>query len=91
MTINRTRLPDGEAIHLVNRLCNVFPRIPTTPRSGIILHLRPAAKADQVTWLSPDVKGEESALPFDATSDGTLRIALPTLHVAGIVRVRYAR
>ena len=30
---NRTRLPDGEAVHLVNRYCNVFPRIPTTPIS----------------------------------------------------------
>ncbi len=91
LTINHTRLSDGEAVHLVNRFCNVFPRIPTTPRTGIILHLRPAAKADQVSWLSPDMQGDESVLPFDATNEGTLRIALPTLHVAGIVRVRYAR
>ena len=91
LTINRTRLPDGEAVHLVNRFCNVFPRIPTTPRTGLILHLRPAAKAQQVIWLSPDAQGEESILPFDAIGDGAIRIALPTLHVAGIVRVRYSR
>jgi hypothetical protein len=91
LTINRTRLPDGEAVHLVNRFCNVFPRIPTTPRTGIVLHLRPAEKVEQVTWLSADMQDEDLVLRFDLAPDAALRVALPMLHVAGIVRVRYAR
>lgn len=90
LTINRTRLPDGECIHLVNRFCNVFPRIPTTPRTGMILHLRAAAQPLLVTWLSPDELGEV-VLQFKESANGAIRIALPTLHVAGIVRVRYAQ
>jgi hypothetical protein len=90
LTINRTRLSDGEAIHLVNRYCNVFPRIPTTPRTGIVLHLRPAQPISRVTWLSPDTAGDECTLDFERTDAHTIRIALPTLHVAGVVRVRYA-
>jgi hypothetical protein len=89
LTLNRTRLPDGEAVHLVNRYCNVFPRIPTTPRTGMVLHVRPARPAARVTWLTPDAAdGEEFTLDFETSADG-IRIALPTLNVVGVVRIRY--
>ena len=91
LTINRTRLPDGEAVHLVNRYCNVFPRIPTTPRAGLVLRVRPADRPARVTWLSPDAGGEEFALEFTTESAGReIRVPLPTLHVVGVVRIRYA-
>lgn len=89
LTVNRTRLPDGEAVHLVNRYCNVFPRIPTTPRPGLVLRVRPARPAKRVTWISPDAQGGEFAMEFEANGQ-SLRIPLPTLHVGGVVRIRYS-
>lgn len=88
LTLNRTRLPDGEAVHLVNRYCNVFPRIVTTPRPGLILHVRPAKPARRITWLSPDAQGAEFTLAYE-TTEQSLRIPLPTLHVGGVVRIHY--
>jgi hypothetical protein len=89
LTLNRTRLPDGEAVHIVNRFCNVFPRLPTTPRQGLVLHVRAARAVGRVSWISPDAHGEE--FPLEAQMNGqAVRIALPTLYVGGVVRIRYA-
>jgi hypothetical protein len=85
--MNHTRLSDGEAVHLVNRYCNVFPRIVTTPQSRLVLRLRPMKRAARVTWISPDA--EEITLEMQ-TIDQELRIALPTLNVLSIVRVYHA-
>ena len=54
LSINRTSLSDGEAVHLVNRYCNIFPHIPTRPREGLIARVRPAKDVKRVTWLSPE-------------------------------------
>jgi hypothetical protein len=89
LTIHRTCLPDGEAIHLVNRYCNVFPKISTTPREGLILFVRPAEQADRIIWLSPDAGDDEVTLDYTKVGD-ELRIELPTLRVTGFVRIRYA-
>lgn len=89
LTIHRTRLPDGEAIHLVNRYCNVFPKISTTPRIGLVLFMRPAKPAGRITWLSPEIGDDELILPHTAVAD-EIRIELPTLRIAGIIRIRYA-
>lgn len=90
LTVNRTRLPDGEAVHLVNRFCNVFPRIPTTPKAGMILHLRPARKVQRMTWISPEAP---SGHPLDWHSPDkqhpVLHVPLPTLFVLAVVRLYY--
>ncbi|HTL28641.1 MAG TPA: beta-galactosidase trimerization domain-containing protein [Tepidisphaeraceae bacterium] len=88
LTINRTRLPDGEAIHLVNRFCNVFPAIATSPRKQIVLRLRPAQSAKRITWICPD--DAEREIGYEIVDQHQLRIPLPTLSIAGIVRVYYA-
>jgi hypothetical protein len=86
MSINHTQLADGEAVHVVNRYVNVFPTVYTTPREGVVFHVRPRKEASSVTWLTPD--GPDVELQAERT-DGSLRIALPTLRVYGIIRLRY--
>jgi hypothetical protein len=87
LTMNRTRLRDGEAVHLVNRFCNVFPAIRTTPRKDLVLRLRPAAPAKRITWICPEAPERE--LAYETVGEQQLRISLPTLNIAGIVRVYY--
>jgi hypothetical protein len=87
LTLNHTRLPDGEAVHLVNRYCNVFPTIATAPRKGLVLRLRAARPPRGINWICPETG--ESALAFERVDDSEIRIALPTLNVTGIVRVYY--
>ncbi len=87
VTLNHTRLPDGEAVHLVNRYCNVFPQIATTPRIGLVLRLRPARQPRRVTWSSPE--SGECDLQTQFVDEREIRLALPTLTVTGIVRVYY--
>lgn len=87
LTLNHTRLPDGEAVHLVNRYCNVFPAIAITPRNGLTLRLRLAQRAKRVTWICPEAG--ESDLDAPCAGESEIQIPLPTLTVTGIVRVYY--
>lgn len=86
LAVNHTRLPDGEAVHLVNRHVNVFPRIFLRPREGLALRLIPQQPVRRIEWLSPT----QPARVLPVKKEGrALRIALPPLEVYGIVRVRY--
>ena len=86
VTLNHTLLPDGEAVHLVNRLMNINPITSAADRRELRLVFRPARPVARIDWLSPD--GEEQSLPSEE-KDGTIALSLPALHVYGIVRAFY--
>ena len=86
LTLNRTALPDGEAIHIVNRHVNVFPYIQATPRKDLELVIRPGKPVVRVEWLSPDNPG----LELKTVQNGDeLRVMIPELIVYGVVRLYY--
>jgi hypothetical protein len=87
LTVNHTVLPDGEAVHLVNRHVNLFTRICLHPRPGLTLRLVPRRPVRRAVFLSP------AATPADLESvyeSGSLRLSLPALQAYGIVRLTYA-
>lgn len=87
LTINHTTLPDGEALHLVNRQVNLFTRISLKPRDGLKLCVIPKRSVRRALWLSPS----QPPLDLAFTSDNDiLRIPLPNLQVYAIVRFEYA-
>jgi hypothetical protein len=86
LTINHTHLPDGEAIHLVNRHVNIFTRIHLRSRDGLKLRFRPARPTSYIRWLTPDAKPERLTYTDDGES---ISIQIPTLRVYGIVRIYY--
>lgn len=86
LTINHTKLPGGEAVHLVNRFVNVFPSVDVTPRTGLKLRVRPNKPVSHVRWLSPTEPEQE--LVIEKTPDG-LMVTLPPLIIYGIVRMEY--
>lgn len=86
-SINHTALPDGEAIHLVNRHVNLFTRVSLVPREKLSLRLIPRKPVARAVWLSP---GNEAADLMCSQERVGLRIELPPLQAYGIVRVFYA-
>jgi hypothetical protein len=88
LSIHHTRLPDGEAVHLVNRYCNVFPSLATIARTGLVLRVRPMRAPKRVTWISPDER--ERTLKHQNLDGPEIRISLPTLNVLGVVRLYHA-
>jgi hypothetical protein len=87
LTLNHTTLPDGEAVHLVNRHVNLFTRISLRPRPDLTLRILPRRPVRQAVFLSP------GAAPVDlkpTLENGALRVSLPALLVCGIVRLTYA-
>ena len=73
-----------------NTICQRYFSQAVGSRKKIVLHLRPARRVARVTWLSPQTREEGFALDFERTSPSSIRVELPTLDVAGVVRVRYA-
>jgi hypothetical protein len=87
LTINHTVLPDGEAVHLVNRHVNLFTRIRLRPRTGLTLRVRPKRPVNEVLWLIP---GQPPArLEITRMDDGVLKMEMPPLGVYGVLRLRY--
>lgn len=86
LTLNRTRLPDGEALHIVNRHVNVFPQVRPVCRAGLSVRLRPARPVRRAAWLSP---GQAEAVLAAVPEGDTLRINMPPLTTYGIVRLYY--
>jgi hypothetical protein len=88
LTINHTALPDGEAIHLVNRQVNLFTRISLKPRADLKLRIHPQKPVRRVWWLCP--ARDPLALDF-AKEENVILLSLPVLHAYGIVRLEYER
>jgi hypothetical protein len=86
LTMNHTTLPDGEAIHLVNRQVNLFTRISLKPRADLKLRIIPRKSVRNAIWLAPD----HSPIELECGNENNgLLISLPILHAYGVVRLKY--
>jgi hypothetical protein len=86
LTINHTVVDDGEAIHFVNRMVNIFPVIPASPRKGVTLMIRPKKPVSRLIWYTPEQS--EASLHMEKTGE-RIRITLPEFKIYGILRIYY--
>jgi hypothetical protein len=87
LSINHTILPDGEAVHLVNRHVNLFTRIRLRAREGLTLRVIPRRPVVGAVWLSP---GQPDATLALNRHGNAISIALPALRAYGVARLAYA-
>jgi hypothetical protein len=107
LAVNHTALPDGQAIHLVNRHVNLFTRIRLRRREGLHLRITPRRKVSQALWLTPDAppvplpvtSSPSPGTPGEGWGGGSARdgstprisLALPPLGAYAIIRLIYER